>query len=110
MRPSYMAASKPASTSLPRSGPRFGLPGAEGRAPDTPPGAVIPWNVLIAVRFSGCLPASPNAPRKRKVLTAFQRQNGSSLTTQVALALGYVTKPNDLPNALLSSPRRAAVR
>ena len=60
----------------------------------------------------GCSPDCPYAERSLRVLTTWvtPRQNGSSLITQLALTLGYVTRSKFSPKAELLSTRTAPVR
>src|SRR5687768_12936039 len=58
----------------------------------------------------GCLPDSPYAARSLRAFSARKRQNGSSLTTQLALYFGYTTRSKFWPKALLSSALTAAVK
>ena len=60
-----MLASKPSSISLPRSGPRFGLPMNSGVTAGVSPGPDADPYVRSAEYVVGALPASPYAARTR---------------------------------------------
>ena len=87
-RPPQKPASKPTSVSRVRSGPRFGLPSWPGVKPERPPSAAIGFQVRVASKAPGALPASPTAARNLKVSMRLDGQNDSSESTYDMLSFG----------------------
>src|SRR4051794_28872997 len=104
-------ASKPSSSSRPRSGLRSGLPmllGVTALVASRPGTGAY---VRSAESAAGCRPDSPYAARSFRTLNDFGHgQNDSSLRIHDALTLGYATHLKSSPKALLLSTRSAPVR
>src|SRR5688572_30703185 len=84
-----------------------GLPRFCGRNAGSP---ARPWfvHVRCAIRASGARPDLPQAARSF-ISPNPGRQKLSSLTTQEALAFGYIARPKPFPKVLLPSTRRPSV-
>jgi hypothetical protein len=92
MRSLRKPASKPASNSVVRSGPRFRFPGVSARTPDSSSPVVKGAKVRNLSKAPGAFPPVPTAARRRRLLKTAGSQL-SSETSQEMLALGYTWKP-----------------